>query len=84
MSYTAKQWSVTIRIIDVLAVAAFIVVGYLAWSLYIQSGKIRVPVSYSTPVYIILFFVIRGVAKKEKDKAEAAESQVTPTEEKKA
>ena len=76
MSYTAKQWSVTIRAIDALAVAVIIFVGYLSWSLYQQSGKIRVPVGYSTLIYVVLFIVIRGLAKKEQKRAEAAESQI--------
>lgn len=76
MSYSAKQWSVTIRVIDALAVAVIIFVSYLTWSFYQQFGKIRVPVGYSTLLYVILFIVIRGLAKIEKKKSEAAEPQI--------
>ncbi len=76
MSYTAKQWSIAIRVADVLAAAVVLFVSYLTWSLYQQNGKVRAPVGYSTLLYIFLFFVIRGLAKKEKKKAEDAAAQL--------
>lgn len=74
MRYTAKHWTITIRFADSLGLFLLLFIGYLTWSLYQQSGKISVPVHPSMLLSIAVFFVIRGIAVKERKKALEAES----------
>lgn len=87
MRYTAKQWSATIWAIDVFAAAVVLFLSWLVWSLYQQSGEFHFPGSIATPFYVVIFVVLRSIARKEKKKAEAAEalsrgSSCAPDEEK--
>ena len=67
--YSAKAWRITIICCDSFGLAAIAFIVYLTWSFYEQSAKISPPVSFSTLLYIALFFVIRSIAVKEKKKA---------------
>lgn len=67
--YSAKAWRITIVCCDALGLAAIAFLGYLTWSFYQQSGKIRPPVGFSTLLYAILFIVIRSIAVIERKKA---------------
>ena len=76
MSYTAKQWTITLRIMDALAAALIVFLSYLVWSFYRESGQIELPLGISTFFWIAVFIVLRGIAKKEKRKAEAVEAEI--------
>jgi len=71
--YTAKQWTITIWVIDALGIALLIFMGYLTWSFYQHTGKVRSFFSLSTLVGLVLFIWHRGVATKMKREAEQAE-----------
>jgi hypothetical protein len=72
--YTAKQWTITIWVIDALGIALLIFVGYLTWSFYHRYGKVESFFSLSTLVGLVLFIWHRGVATTMKREAEQAES----------
>ncbi len=73
--FSAKHWTLTIRICDGLAIAALLFGGYLTWSIYQLSGKFTPPVHSSMLLNLAVFLVIRGIAAKERRKAMEAESQ---------
>jgi hypothetical protein len=75
MKYTSKHWAITIRILDLLVVALVLSIAWLTWSLYRQSGVVRMPLDYSSVLCIPVFLALRGVAKREKKKAEDAQAK---------
>jgi TRAP-type C4-dicarboxylate transport system permease small subunit len=75
MKYTAKHWAITIRIADVLIVGLVLFIAWLTWSLYHETGVIRMPLGFSSVLWFAVFVVLRVIAKNEKKKAEDAEAK---------
>lgn len=76
MKNTAKQWAVTVLIIDAFAVAALVVLGYSTVSYYMHTGKLHLFVGVPTLLYAILYVLIRRVAKRRRDEAFEAEAKL--------
>jgi uncharacterized membrane protein YqjE len=74
MKYTAKQWRLTIWFADVLLVGLLLFGTWLVWDFYRISGQVRFPFHYSHLLSLAVFFALRGIASREKKKAEQAEA----------
>lgn len=77
MKNTAKQWAVTVLIIDVFAFAALVVLGYSTVSYYLHTGTLRLFVGLPTLMYAVVYILIRRVARRRRDEAFEAEAKQT-------
>ena len=75
MKNSAKQWPLTVLVIDVFAFAALVVLGYSTVSYYMHTGKFRLFVGVPTVVYAVVYVLIRRVAKRRRDEAFEAEAK---------
>jgi uncharacterized membrane protein YqjE len=74
MKYTAKQWRWTIRFCDALLVGLLLFGAWLVWDFYRLSGEVRFPFRLHHLLSLAVFLVLRGIAGREKKKAEQVEA----------
>ncbi len=74
MIYTARQWKLTIRVLDAMFVGLLLFGTWLTLDFYRFSGEVRFPFHIYHLLSLAVFFSIRSLAKKEKKKAELSES----------
>ena len=74
MKYTARQWKLATRFVDALFVGLLLFGAWLTWDFYQLSGKVRFPFHAYHLLSLVVFFVMRSIAKKEERKAEQVEA----------
>ena len=75
MMHTAKEWRIVLRVYDAVMVFLVVLLLALATKWYLQTGQVRAPASYGSLLWLVVWVILRGVAKKKKDEAELAESK---------
>jgi hypothetical protein len=76
-THSARQWRIVLRLYDMLMVFLVLLMLVIVAKWYFETGEVRAPVSVASLFWFVVWLLLRGVAKKKKEEAEAAEAKAS-------